>query len=420
MLVLLYFLLIIVIANHFFFIGSWWFIHGVFNVADIGNGIILITIFFALLFCKKRKILLNPISALLAFYFLLVLVHSYLAITNYNQSLLDTVIAIRHQSYFLSFFLFLLFLESTEKMVRLLDWICLIAIFVTILAVVNYFGPTIFSHKWAEGHGIRIGVKRAFIPAMDLVSLGAIWAFTKWQNSPTSKRISFQTLFLTAAHFLRQTRMRLVGLIFVMVSNLILKRQWKKSLFLLFAVSVVVGVANITSDTNPITEHFTSAYENVIQQSGTWKDRYRRIGDDINEFKKHPFMGDGLSAVRWYSTNWTNIKLKHITKRADLGYTTWLKYYGIVGMVWLALFFGFQFYMVFQLVQICVGKEKILAVFCLSQLTYVITTLITLNHLMVPERILLVCLNAAIIYNLYRRLNTTDIRRLPFSDAQIQ
>jgi hypothetical protein len=274
-----------------------------------------------------------------------------------------------------------------------------------LLAILNYLGIKLFSHKWAGGHGIRSGIKRAYIPGMSIISFSAIWVFTKWllDKGKKMKTLGF-TLMLLAAIFFRQTRMRIISVTAIISTLLIIKRRWKYLLFFLLVSLVAVGVTGITMKENIMISPFTLAYKNITQKSGTWDARLRQLKIDIKEFKRHPWIGSGVAAIR-SATSLGGTRLQKrmslLSYKSDLGYAHWLKLYGIVGMIWLVLYFYFQVIMALRAQKALKGADNTLAVFTLSYLGYLAIALITLNHLMMPEHMIMFILNTAIIVRIY-------------------
>ena len=403
---IVYPLVLILSANKFFYLGSWWHESGVFNVADVGNGLIWIGVFFGLILSKERNVLWNPISVLIIFYVLFVCIHISLAALYYGQPLIDGLIGIRHQFYYLSFFLFLFLLDDTKKITLLLDVLVGVSVLLVILSAANYFGLTIFHHKWTEGHGIRSGINRAFIPGMSVISFSFLWACAKWINSENTKKLSREsTILLLAAHFFRQSRMRLLGVIMMVTSLLVIRRKWKQMLLLLILSGITFGIIEATMEDNVMVNLFSSAYEDVVEQTGTWKPRLEQLELDLREFRRHPWIGSGASAIRSVTEQGgtrLQVKMAALSYKFDLGYTHWLKSYGMAGVVWLLFFFWFQFSMGLRAQKRCRGDDKTLAMFALSYLGFVILSFVTLNHLMHPDGIIMLCLSAAVIVRLYK------------------
>ena len=410
-------LLLVFITNDFFNIGPWWHKSGVFNIMDVGNAILWISLVFIFCFSKNRKILLNPMSAIIIFYLLFVIIQILQANMYYGQSLFDGIIGVRHQFYYLSFFLFLLLFTDSQNIINLLDILVIIAIGALILGIINYFGPTILSHKWAEGQPARAGVIRAYIPGMDVIAFSTIWLFTKWTGQKTiPKWQQGSAVFFLAGHIFRQTRMRVFAVIATIAGMLIVRKKWKK-IFLLVILSGVVFLGfEAYKGENIISNLFVSGYTDFTEQTGTWKWRSKRIKTDLEEFRKHPWIGGGASALRRPTTQKNTllqVKTADLSYHHDLGYTHWLKFYGIVGLVWLGLFFGYQLFIGWQSCRKCDAPDRILTFFALSYLSYVMISYLTLDHLMVPSRIIFLTFCAAILVIMHRHSCIKENNTLP-------
>jgi len=404
---MLFLLLLVFISSQFFNLGSWWYRSGVFNIVDVGNALIWVGVLFAFSFTVDRKKFWNPISLLVVSYVLFVLFTVVLAHFNYGQSFFDGLVAVRHQFYYLTFFLFVAILKDTDKICRFLNVLVALSLVLIVLGIVNYFGPTIFSHQWAEGHGIRAGILRAYIPGMAVITLATIWAFTKWFESNGGRRgtkFLLITLCLLGALLFRQTRMRIISVAVVVWAALLVRRKWKPLVVFLFISIAVLGIMNVTAKKNVLVSAFTTAFTDVADKTGTYPDRYNQLIADLREFTRHPWMGSGAGAVR-SPTEIGGSRLQHsmqlLTTKSDLGYSSWLSSYGLVGLVWLVLFFYVQFSMALKVLKRAVGEDNILAHFALSYLIYELVSFVTLPHLMHPESIILNTLVAAIIVRLY-------------------
>jgi len=402
----MFFLLFLLFAaNGFFSLGPWWHRPGVFHVADVGNVLIWAGLLVVLVFGRDRRIFWNPVSVLMISYVVLVIFHMFLASYYYGQSFLDGLIAVRHQFYYLSFFLFLVILDDTKKIERLLNIIVYVSVGLVLLAVINYFGPTVFSHRWAEGQGIRAGITRAFIPGMSAISLSVIWVFTKWINSDEAgerRGAMWTTFILLTAIFFRQTRMRLLSLTAVMLSAMVLKRRWKPLAAFVILFVLAAGVISLRMRENLVVKPFSSTYSDVVDRTGTWGIRMRQLELDFEEFSRHPLIGSGVSALRAPEKG-TRLQraMAEVAYQSDLGYTHWMKSYGILGVVWLAFFFYIQFAMVIRAARKSDGLDRKLALFSLSYLSYMALSFLTLNHLMFPFYSFMIIMNAAIIVRLY-------------------
>jgi O-antigen ligase len=404
---MLFLLLLVFTSSQFFNIGSWWYRSGVFNIVDVGNALIWVGVLFAFSFSVDRKKFWNPISLLIVFYILFVLFTVVLARFNYGQSFFDGLVAVRHQFYYLMFFLFVTVLKDTDKLRRFLDVLVVLSLVLVVLGIVNYFGPTIFSHKWAEGHGIRSGILRAYIPGMPVITLATIWAFTKWLESGRGwegRKSLLATIFLLGALLFRQTRMRIISVAVVVWAALLVRRKWKRLVVFLLISVAALAIMNVATEKNVLVSAFSTAFADVADNTGTYPGRYEQLVADLREFTRHPWMGSGAGAVRSPTAiggSRLQFSMQLLTAKSDLGYSSWLSSYGLVGAVWFFLFFYVQFFMVLKVLKRAVGEDNILAHFALSYLVFELVSFITLPHLMHPESIILNMLVATIVVRLY-------------------
>jgi len=406
----IYLLIIFTFANYMFTLVSWYKIKGVFNVADVGNVLIFIGTIYTLFFKKNElNVLVNIFSLFIFLYISSVFIQPVIASFYYNQSLLDGFVAIRHQFYYFSFFFFLLLLKKSETAESFLNCLSITEFFLTLLGIINYFGPVIFFSDWAEGHGLRSGIKRAFIPAMPILSTALIWQFSKFVAKKDGVvQSGFFSLFLFAAHVFRQSRGRLLCLFSLIAILMIYKRKFKLLAGLLLVIILAISIASLVMKENIFTTPFTTATDELKSGKGTWGARKEQITADIKEFQAHPWFGSGLIAYR-LSTKIGMSERKHTefefkTANQDLGYYHWIKFYGVAGIVWLTFFFILLVKHSRKAEIYACPANKALALFAMSYVGFVIVSFITLSHLTDPDGILLVSFTTAIIV----RLNSGD------------
>jgi hypothetical protein len=327
-----------------------------------------------------------------------------LASIYYLQPVKYSIFAVRHLFYYCAFFVFLLMFDKLEEIYIILDIVSVLAFIAVVLSVVNYFGPTIFYHQWAEGHSYRAGIERAFIPGMDLVSLAIFWQVVKWLEKIDSGIIGhrsacFLSIVFLGALFFRQTRSRIVAVSFVLIGLLALKGRLR----VIISFTVIVFVAWVVMEfhmrENIMSSSYTGVVEDISEKKGTWDDRIEQIEIDVREFFKFPILGNAAAAIRispYTSNSARGRELAKISKMDDLGYTHWMKSFGIVGMVWLALFFAGLWSSAFKAFSLSSENNRSIALMCLSYLLYVMISFVTLNHLILPRRILPLCLIAAL------------------------
>ena len=399
-------IVLVLTANSFLNIGQWWHVSGVFNIMDVGNALLWCCMVWLFVVSKYKERLLNIISILVVFHILFVFVQIVLAHAYYQQGWFDGLVAVRHHFYYISFFVFLLIFRDAGTINRLLDSLVVIAVIALVLGFINYSGINILSHKLAVDETLRSGVKRGYVPAMDVVSFGVIWLFVKWSAHPQlTKFQKGAAFFLLIGHIFRQSRMRLVGVTVILLGMLVARRKWKQLVVLMTVGILIFSVVELRKEENILTQLVSSAFTDVIQKSGTMSPRIEMIKVDFREFFQHPLVGGGTCALRRPNqTTPTRLQLKtaELSYYHDLGYTHWLKFFGLVGVIWLILLFGSQLYMSLVVIKRGADNDRKCTLFAVSYLVYVLTTLFTLDHLMIPSRILLNMICAAIIVISYK------------------
>jgi hypothetical protein len=400
----IFLLLIIILAHKIFFLVTWARIEGSFNVKDVALLLVWVGVAWLLFSGVRGNVLKNPVSWLVLSYLFFVAVHISLARFYYNQSLFDGIIAARNQFIYLVFFLFLILLDTPEKIARLLDYLAAIASVVLFLAVVNYFFPVVFHNiQYDEGWDVmRSGIRRAYVPSMGLISMAAVWAWVRWVRADVNRtRYGVLAIFLIAGHFFQQSRGPIIGLVVaIMVVSYLCRRA--KELRYLLAAGVLGGIITaIVLPANLLLAPFVTAIEDVSQGSGTVKGRLVQLEHDIEAFMEHPLIGSGLVVVRTseYSELGTSDMALN-TRKADLGYAHWIKMYGISGVFWLGALFIYSGLTSLRAVRTSAGLQYSLALFVAGYLAFVVVTGVTVNHFLIPERITLFMLLAAIIVRL--------------------
>jgi len=400
------FILLVVIAsaNYLFDLTTWAHIQGKFNVRDIGLVLIGIT-FFSLFLRKNTRIIWHQATSIFVFTFLIiVLLQVSIVAIIYRQSLIDGFIGVRHEFYYLSFFVFLGLIDTKEKIIQFFDFIFIIGTVLSILGLINYSGIIIFHHKWAEGHGIRAGIVRAYFPGMDIITLSLFWSLAKFIFIKKMRPITgITTLMFFLVHFLRQTRGRLVGVAVALIAFLVYNKQFKVLVTLILAFSLTAGILSLTMKKNLLLSTFSSTVDDLTKKEGTWVPRMDQIRLDIQLFLKHPFIGSGTSALRVKGNEVTRkqaMKLKALRSQEDLGYTHWLKSYGVVGFVWLIFLYIHIARNIWRITRRKYLPLEPIIFTVVGYLIFVVISFVTLPHLMRPDQIILFCLVLALLERL--------------------
>lgn len=398
---ILYLALIFICAEKVFFLIP---ISNMKLLVDVGNLLIWIGLFDSLFRARDIKILNSPISVWILIYFVLVGVQVALSMIYYQQSIVGGLIGARNYFYYLSFFLFLIRLDDTKKMIKLLETLSVIGTILFGLAVINYFTKNIFQSQFAEGLGDRAGVRRAWFPGMMLLSFVLLWQYCRCMEKETfNKKSAGYTMLFMAAHFFRQTRTRTITSVFLMASLLMVKGKFKHSVLFVVIGAIAIGVAQVSMEENIITTGFETAIEDLSEDSGNWRARTDYAGSQLEDFMDHPLLGSGRSTLAGSESFRKGSKIGRVGKLLELsanvhtGYASWLSSYGFVGVVWLVCFLLTIFILGRRALRNASTVEKTLVTFALSYIGFVIITSISMNHLQFPDGILYVCLAAAII-----------------------
>ena len=392
-------------------------IPGVFNITDIGLLLIFIGITVCILRASDLSMLNNVITWHVFAYLIYVLAHVGIAGIYYGYSVVGGLIGVRHQFFWLSFLLFMLAFEKSENFAMFLNIISYVVMVLIILSVVNYVGPTLFYHDWAEGQGIRLGVTRGFIPAMPLVSMAGIWEGAKFVFRDRGKLLNGgRTILILAAHVFRMSRSRYIGVMSILFVQMVAKKQFKLLLVLAFVMCVGIATLDAFLADDLILGLIQNTVEELVEGKGSWASRMPQIEKAFDDFQKYPIFGSGAVAIRITeglkitSDKQAEQVLLMVANR-DLGFLVWLKLYGLVGVVWMTSFFLVLILKALRVAKRGKGNTQIMAVFGLSSLGFILITSINLNHYTLPAGCILVCLTAAAIMRAdmeYRRSRATE------------
>lgn len=411
-----YLLAVVMLAYNVFFLVPWGFVEGGFNVADIALVFLWLGVIGSLIFSRSAPVLGNPVSLLILIYLLIVAMHISLAAINYGQPLFNGVVAARYQYFYGFFFLCFLLLSDAHKVSVFLNILTAVALIVFVLALVNYLGPTILYHEKAEDWGsVRAGIQRIFVPHMPLINLAFFWQFTGWlTRSRLSKHAGVLTLLLSGAIVFQQSRASILGTLIVVFLILLFYKKYKILLVGGLLGFLVIGITGVVMKENILLQPFTGTAGFVQQEEGKKGGRISQLQLDFEEFKKHPFIGSGLVAMRVSELDLLKRgDLAERTRTADLGYSHWVKNFGVVGIIWVVVFLYVLLSTGIRLLKNRDKELSAIALFATAYIGFVIITMVTLNHLMVKERIIVLSLVAAVLM----RLRAWNITGLPHTGS---
>ncbi|MEH6591229.1 MAG: hypothetical protein V7746_13305 [Halioglobus sp.] len=387
--------LIFLCANSVFFLVPGTHIKGVFRVSDIGLALVLGMLVYYLSKERRPGIIFNKIGLMIFFYLFMVLMHIAVVSINYNQSVGSSFIAARHQLYYLSYFVFLLALNTEVKAESFMRLMTIVAIGVFILSIINYFGFTLFYHEqWSEGHGSRSGIKRAYIPGMEVIGMAFFWQLSKFIVEPR-RNVSnaLYALLLFSAILFRQTRGRIVT--HAATAGWMMIREKK---FLLFGLSggavLFLGMAfTLVGGQDLVTSSVGSVVEEVSSGEGTWGARLVTLQTSLEIFREHPLIGGGTHLIR-QSVGFASSGMLQAAYQGDLGYPHWLKNYGLLGVIWLIAIMAMTFSALKKRIQS--EPSNALTLFSRYQFVQIIIGGMTINYWLTKEGVLLVCLVLAL------------------------
>ncbi len=377
-------------------------VSGGFHLKDVGNVLIWLGILWSVLSKRQHDLskLNNGFSWFIFAYLLLALIQASLASMIYDQGILSGLIRARDQLYYGSFFLFLLLIDTRQDAEMLMKFLTQLSLILCCLAVINYFGPTIFYHKWAMGCGIRSGIKRAYIPGINIILAAGLWHLVRYMND--NKASIWSLLFFVLSYAVvvfRQTRAMVIALTITVLIVLFTKKRYK--LFAVFACTVLISATllSVTMGKNIFFTQFRLAYDEYTQKSGNWGARVVQIEAAWEIIKQHPFLGSGGLVIRGGARKITN-EMRWAAAGADLGYINFLKYFGGTGFLWMMLFISVFYARFFSLVK-KPETDRVMADFSVYMFTYILIAEVTLDSFYRPAGIILLCLILAILLNSY-------------------
>lgn len=396
--------IVVVLANRLFYLTPWAYIPYVFDTADVG----LVLMWGALLATMMRNrtnALYNPISLLVLLYILLIGVQIALSALYYDQSLLDGLIAARQQFSYASFFLFLLLLDDTRKIKQLLNFLSVIALCAFILALINYMGPQIIHNSIEDD--MRAGIRRIYIPGFALLTLTCIWQISRWISKERPARFAaVLSLIFLGAIFFNLRRGTIIGLVVAVIALLIVRRKYMTLLAAGVVAALAVGLAGMVMKDNILLHPFVTTVDELQsggRGSGTWAARMDQIAVDFEEFSDHPFIGSGLVTIRLSTFKGGAKQLAEmwaLSYSSNLGYTHWVKNYGLVGVLWMIAFLYQVWGMSRRGLKIKNVQDASIREFGFGYVVFVTLSLVTLGHFMNPDRLLMMCLVSAILVRL--------------------
>jgi O-Antigen ligase len=399
--IFLFLLMIFFLGNSSFALLPWHHNPGVFRLSDLGLLLIFIALLYQFVTNPKRDRCFNAAGFLIIGYLFMALLHVANASINYNQSILVGMLQVRHQFYYLSYFVFLLGFCRPGVAELFMKYIVWMAFTILVLAMINYVGPELFYHQWADGHGIRSGIVRAFIPGMEIMVMAFLWCLLRFtEKGKLMSRECLGMLTLLFGLLFRQTRGRIIAAFLASAWLLYRERNFKMLIYSAIAVTMLSLMMAIVMQQNLLQSGLESAYTDIKNKEGTWADRLKTIDSAVETFNKHFFIGSGALLIHGYRSELPK-EFRMDSYQGDLGYIHWFKNFGVVGIIWLVL-----------MVIVCARQTRLnrksnpddyVSKFGEYQLVQIAFGFITINYLGKPPGILVFCLALALLFSSERK-----------------
>lgn len=396
--VIVYLIAIVLLANNLLFATNFSKL-----APDIGIVLIGLGLLYYLYRSRELSRLLNVFSLWMFQYLTLVLVQVAIASFQYGQSVFDGIIGARSQFYYLSFPLFVLTLNSAKNARTLMTALSVLGIIIVFLAFIHNLGIYNVFIGWGDEwklQGERAGIIRFWFPGLDILIFTGIWQFLRYMND---ERILSTSLGTFGAIFvgvlMRQSRARIIALVAVLGLMAYRRRKYGLIVFAGFLLLIAVLVPATGTNQNILIQAFETAYSDLSEGEGTWSAREKQIQIAKQVLRETFWFGSGAVALRGISdtTDWDEVNVKTIVYSADLGYWTWLKYYGFMGIVLLLLMvYGFIWYAFKRHRK---SDWELLVELAVYHWLCVWVSLITLPYLTRPSGIIMICLSWALMVN---------------------
>lgn len=405
---------IFILANNIFFLFPWSKIDGKFNSADLG--IVWIVFWFIILMFKKRSnILLNPISYFLIFQLFFCLFHIGFVVVKFDYPVIEAIIASRSYLYYLSFFVFLLLIDSKEKLYSIMSLLFIVSMIVFALSIINYCCIVMFYHPWAEGHYERSGITRAFVPGMEMFSMLAIWSFVNSYSSYfciEKIKWGFKSILLFAVHVFRQSRVEFVGILFSIFLISLLYKKYKVIFVYILIASISLLSILFIYDIDIVGGNVELTTKEIQESKGSFGGRLIFLEKSLEALMESPIVGTGGSAIRAFRGAYQFIsdskfqKYYTLGKQSDIGLFNWLKNFGLIGLLWGIGFGSWLFISSYKSMRDT--KYSAISVYCFVHLCFFLITSITHEHLINYYKIPPVMFCSAIIVRLKYGFNKYD------------
>ena len=341
-------------------------------------------------------------------YLLLVLAQASLASFHFEQSIIDGLIVARSQFQYLVAIALILYFRSDEDIERFMSALSILVVFILVLSLFNYFGPTILHHKWAEGHGVRAGIVRAYIPALELFVLVAIWQFNRFIHSPRTDWIALFFILATIFGILfRQTKMHILVTLLVIILMLVQKRRFGVLAVGAFALVAISGAMTTPTGDNLLFSTFQQAYDSVVYpekvsrandgEKSTWASRMEQIERAEHLVSEHFLTGSGGMVLRETEEGAWSREKQDARRGMDLGYFVWVKFYGLPGVLLMTLLTLYLGVSCFRLISRSDTPNRYIVFFVAYEYLVIMISMVTIGYFTLIHAINTLCICLAVL-----------------------
>ena len=347
----------------------------------------------------------------------LILLNPLLAQLHFGQPYNSGILGYRHWLYYLIFFVFVIFLDSDDRVKKFITFFSLMGILIAVLALVQYKfnNMTIFSSYNNLGQAdldIRLGSSRLNYPIADLGVLIFFMLFSSTFISKARKHLIINILMMTLILliiYLTQTRMRILGIMFVsflgiftMKNKKILIPSFILVTILLLYLNLLYTLLNGQYFLDHL-EEFRSfrllelSYSELSSVEGNAGLRINQSLHYWEFFKKYPLFGAGTLISQ------TPLTVKYnFWPSTDVGMFRFLAEFGIAGMLWLTALSIVWFKKIKELKFVLKDNEQMQYYYGLVcglnlYFYYILITFFSFGHFISPSRIIGVTMILALV-----------------------
>jgi hypothetical protein len=420
-------MLLFLLYEGFYLLPERWvvLIPGVLRLADVF--FLIFPVFFIMYINGNIQTLLNykDASILIFSACTLMLISALMATLFFDQPYLTGLLLVRHNFFYLSFFIFVILLRNLVHIENFISFFTIIVgIYLIILLLTDYFpdmGIIQFRKSFYEKteNILRFGEKRLFFPYGDVpiflyCLIIARLIYPKTTESRITKTLYF--IFILIAFYAvlsTYTRSLVFSLLAVTAFALFAtKRRNLRYIALVLVVLIVSGQALSSAITESglsfIKESKLGKMMYQSEKLQPERGRYFQFTMYMNNFMRSPLTGVGTLANERHKGTFLDIDLQRTYRKyrffnaVDLGYAKILAEYGILGVAWIVWYYCFIYRQSKQIMALRINYENSLEGGRLARghlyfMIYLLISSITLPHFIHRDAIPIIALSIALM-----------------------